>query len=116
MATSPWLARAFLIQAGFLLGLLGIFGVMYLLEVRELAPDRPPPPPRIIWDALVISVGCVILWAVFRAIRPRTAARAVKACLEFGHCPACAYRVHGAPVYGDGCTVCPECGAAWRLA
>lgn len=30
-------------------------------------------------------------------------------------CPACAYRIAGVPPEPDGCTVCPECGAAWRM-
>lgn len=30
-------------------------------------------------------------------------------------CPSCSYRLRGVPPEPDGCTVCPECGAAWRL-
>jgi hypothetical protein len=32
-----------------------------------------------------------------------------------GVCPACTHSLHGLPVESDGCTVCPECGAAWRV-
>jgi len=40
---------------------------------------------------------------------PRTA-------LGFGLCPACFYNLRSlAPEAADGCTVCPECGGAWRL-
>lgn len=35
--------------------------------------------------------------------------------LTSGVCPACAYRIAGVPPEHDGCTVCPECGAAWRM-
>ncbi|MCH7546932.1 MAG: hypothetical protein IID30_11085 [Planctomycetes bacterium] len=39
-----------------------------------------------------------------------------KAVLGFGHCPACLYDLQQlAPVESDGCTVCPECGGAWKL-
>jgi hypothetical protein len=31
-----------------------------------------------------------------------------------GHCPACGYEITDLPPAPDGCTVCPECGAAWR--
>jgi hypothetical protein len=29
-------------------------------------------------------------------------------------CLACTYSIEGLPEDTDGCTVCPECGAAWR--
>ena len=28
---------------------------------------------------------------------------------------ACGHDLKGTPVAEDGCTVCPECGAAWRM-
>jgi lysylphosphatidylglycerol synthetase-like protein (DUF2156 family) len=31
-------------------------------------------------------------------------------------CPICGYDLHGLSVEPDACTVCPECGATWRLA
>jgi len=31
-------------------------------------------------------------------------------------CVACGQDLTGVPAHPDGCTVCPECGAAWRLA
>jgi len=30
-------------------------------------------------------------------------------------CAACGYSLAGAVAEGDGCCVCPECGAAWRV-
>jgi hypothetical protein len=30
-------------------------------------------------------------------------------------CASCGYDLRGSKVEPDGCTVCPECGAAWRL-
>lgn len=30
-------------------------------------------------------------------------------------CPACFYDLEDVPATEDGCTLCPECGAAWRL-
>jgi len=37
--------------------------------------------------------------------------------LEYDCCPSCGYELTGLPVdeeIDDGCTVCPECSAAWR--
>lgn len=31
------------------------------------------------------------------------------------YCVACGYHLEGVSAEGDGCIVCPECGAAWRL-
>lgn len=31
-------------------------------------------------------------------------------------CMVCAYDLTGVPIEEDGCTVCPECGAAWKIA
>jgi hypothetical protein len=33
-----------------------------------------------------------------------------------GYCPACCYRIGQVPSQGDGCVICPECGAAWKTA
>lgn len=30
-------------------------------------------------------------------------------------CPACAHGLCGIPPQSDGCVVCPECGASWRM-
>ncbi len=34
---------------------------------------------------------------------------------EVGRCPACQYELTALEPEADGCTVCPECGGAWRL-
>jgi hypothetical protein len=31
------------------------------------------------------------------------------------YCPACGHNLRGVSTESDGCTVCPECGAAWRV-
>ncbi len=65
------------------------------------------------------------LWVIARAAllgtkRSRVQARAntlVETMLKDRHCPSCAYPLEGLrPDPEDGCTVCPECGGAWRLA
>lgn len=33
---------------------------------------------------------------------------------NLGYCAQCGYELKGLPKADDGCTVCPECGAAWR--
>lgn len=41
--------------------------------------------------------------------------RAVLAMTRAGVCASCGYLLSGCEAEADGCTVCPECGAAWRL-
>jgi hypothetical protein len=38
-----------------------------------------------------------------------------RAILVEGHCPSCGYALEGLSEEGDGCRVCAECGAGWRL-
>lgn len=35
--------------------------------------------------------------------------------LERAECAACTFPLDGLSAEADGCTVCPECGAAWKL-
>lgn len=40
----------------------------------------------------------------------------VSAFITQGRCASCGYLIEGCPPHEpDGCTICPECGAAWRL-
>lgn len=54
---------------------------------------------------------------ISRTRLPRAESRIVASALvNQGHCGCCAYDLHRAvPDPADGCTPCPECGAAWRV-
>ncbi len=41
--------------------------------------------------------------------------RYMRGMISLGCCPVCTYNLSGLDSETDGCTVCPECGAAWRL-
>jgi hypothetical protein len=45
----------------------------------------------------------------------RTLADLIAWRLRVGFCGACAHCLENLPVEEDGCTRCPECGAAWRM-
>ena len=62
---------------------------------------------------LLISFGLLIVLGVGAVGRPRSIV--VDALRIRSLCPVCVYDLAGSPIAGDGCTVCPECGAAWRL-
>jgi hypothetical protein len=52
------------------------------------------------------------LWV--RAVSWRSPSHAQAALLAKGICPHCAHGIGRIPPEPDGCTVCPECGAAWK--
>jgi hypothetical protein len=69
----------------------------------------------------LIMVGPVVVFIVFmmwhaRRVWPFEGPRAlVRGLVGEGLCPSCTYSIEGLTPEGDGCVVCPECGAAWRV-
>jgi hypothetical protein len=115
---NPWMTHVWLLQALYWLAALGVFAYFRARAVRMVAPypvNTASESPAIVRYWLAFPIGCVLVWVVLRVMRPWFGARAVRACLRSGHCPRCAYRTQGLPADLDGCTVCPECGAAWRV-
>ena len=64
--------------------------------------------------AIMAVMGVIVCLgsSIGRAGREESAREAM---LAAGLCPSCGYQIDGGAVGVDGCTVCPECGAAWRL-
>jgi hypothetical protein len=72
-------------------------------------------------EALALGVaiwaGIILLeYGLFRTSVGNPARQMTGAILKQGLCPACAYAIRGGTPESDGCVVCPECGAAWRVA
>jgi hypothetical protein len=66
--------------------------------------------PTIIGVAVMLAD--LLFWlALFQPSTQRT----VNEFLNGELCPACGYSIRELAAEPDGCTVCPECGAAWRL-
>lgn len=55
------------------------------------------------------SIGLAIQTVARLALRDLIRRGYVKS----GRCRACAFPLNGLHVEDDGCTTCPECGAAW---
>jgi len=70
-------------------------------------------------NGLAFIVVIVIVWLVWlffvRMKRQQCLTRVVEVGRGFGRCPACTYVLRECAVAADGCTVCPECGGAWRI-
>lgn len=71
------------------------------------------------WTVLFFSVLVSYIWfAVLKHWRLRsmnTKRPCVQLLMGFKCCPACMYSLTGHDAEPDGCTVCPECGGAWKL-
>jgi hypothetical protein len=78
-----------------------------ILAGLTLAYGGAAPPPMI-----YVLAGMFVLLGEGSNPRP---ARMAEAFLRHAHCPGCGYGLRGVPRQEDGCTVCPECGAAWRV-
>lgn len=95
-----------------------LFGIPVLLIYAIIALVDPAPQfdtaLTVIYFGMYAAflVSVVIVGRRIRKHAPRAIALAfLEACL----CPSCGYELRGLPTEEDGCTVCPECGAAWRV-
>jgi len=67
------------------------------------------------WFGLI--TGCMVLVVINLIGRRYFQQIFVPVSLEHDCCPSCGYELTGLPLdkeINDGCTICPECGAAWR--
>lgn len=78
-----------------------------------------PTPPFTAWHswqplvhALLVLLTVYHMWWSARLYNRDVASGLLAAQL----CPSCGYALSAIPPEPDGCSVCPECGAAWRRA
>lgn len=64
---------------------------------------------------LVVPLGAAQAWFGIAISNRWHARRLARAIVNEGICGSCAHELRGLPSHEDGCTLCPECGAAWRL-
>lgn len=62
---------------------------------------------------VIVAIGCFLVWIVWWFLAGRQ--QAAEAFVAQGRCASCTYEMVGLPVEADGCAVCPECGAAWKV-
>jgi ribosomal protein L37AE/L43A len=99
----PWWQTALLIAG------CGVLGGVTVIAMPRLIPGAP------LWVAMgviVVTIAGLATWRSARMLSKRHAG-AVELFLREGRCPGCSYVLDGVPAEGDGCVVCPECGAAW---
>lgn len=73
--------------------------------------------PAWVW-LTVLPVWAGVLWVLNRFLarrgNPRRTHRVGSLLASHGLCPSCAYSLADLSPEADRCTVCPECGGAWR--
>lgn len=91
------------------------FGLVYIALAIGFAAALPR---RLAIGAVLTAfgIGMVGLAVMLdRKGRGQTRERNAARLARIGLCLCCDYDLAGLPTEADGCTVCPECGAAWRL-
>lgn len=70
------------------------------------------------WARILVAIpgGVLPALATIFIIRRLAGQAMARDWARAGYCPSCGQDLTGTPADGDGCTVCPECGAAWRRA
>jgi hypothetical protein len=63
---------------------------------------------------LILGFG-LLLTVLWRAAARMDLVSGIHYMLAKPQCPGCDHLLTGVPPQQDGCTICPECGAAWRL-
>lgn len=109
------------------------------LDSEKGVRRRPHEFPILLISGIVVlvplAVGPVVLWNAptwwpitclltvstiggvwfDRRTRRRNARRVAGLHIDEGRCASCTYPLQCVPPASDGCTVCPECGAAWKI-
>lgn len=90
--------------------------IMPLLTITALiVPTVVFPLTELQRGIILYGVGVPAIVGIFWMIRRTVAPRFVRELAARGVCGSCFYPLTALRPEGDGCTVCPECGAAWRL-
>lgn len=90
--------------ATFLIGL-GSWAFFYFTKI-----DLP------LWADWLVSIFYTLMaFLVMRFIKVKFLIAYAKILLTINRCASCGYSLKELPLADDGCTICPECGAAWKL-
>lgn len=110
--TSLWARLCLAVSAGgLILGGLSI-GLHTLCNVVGWYAGEQVFTLLIIAGFLFFLPSLIVFGSLYEWLRQRKRAEAL---VRFARCGACGYPLGGHEAESDGCTVCPECSAAWRV-
>jgi hypothetical protein len=109
---TPSQRMRFALNALFALVLIGSFGLGVLSNMEALESWRSDMG----WLEVMSVIALPIYFLLFFAASRLWIRRGRRLILTLPHtCVVCGYDMSGLEPEGDCCTVCPECGAAWRF-
>lgn len=101
-----------LVPIGLGCGFTVIWSLMLLMMLLGGGVSPSSPIALVLWFCVVpVLVQLVVIGVSAWSFGQRTASII---CAN-GHCASCGYALAILPTEADGCTVCPECGSAWRI-
>ena len=101
--------RAGLVGAGFAVG-------FFLVQAAARKIAGAMGVSGVIATALIaFAAGIPVIYATIIVLVPRLLRKHIRVARSVGYCASCWYPLRDVRTAMDGCTVCPECGAAWRL-
>jgi hypothetical protein len=116
------LAHSGVTAASAVVGLGAVGFVAWYAYRLGISGGEPGPGPLGIFDmggawVAAIIVAAVMLWVplLLAILRSSMLHELAATKLLVHQCGACAYDLSGTAPDSDGCRVCPECGAAWRV-
>ena len=89
-----------------------------LFALAVLAPSMMSFKMRLpLWAMMLgaVPLGMIPVVVSVFVIRRAGAERIARVHARAGLCGSCGYELRGVVAEGDGCTVCPECGGAWKV-
>lgn len=110
--------RMFPRSAGSMFYVLTLYAVSFLVLFALFASPPAGEIGLFLWLALIGTglVAVTVMLAIGSWIANREVYERVARSMRHGsNCPQCWYDLAGHGHEQDGCVVCPECGAAWRL-
>ena len=97
---------------------IGLFfgGIAAMLGQLPWDPEPTPPGVMVFWGVLGAAIGVVLMQFLHRKVILELFHRSFEQRrLREGVCPFCSSALRGVQPAPDGCSLCPHCGAAWRL-
>jgi len=107
------LSREFVVPIIFVLLGIVIWGGLWMAVAPRMLPSLMLAPTlKAIITAIVPFLPLpLFMWFLLHRSRHRI----VRIVTRHGFCASCGYALADIPAAPDRCTVCPECGSAWRL-
>ena len=110
-----------LFLTGALAFVLCILFLIYTLSMLLLMNPTPSSVASFVVIEFLMAIFASFLFTgsvcgyMHNKIMWRSRESAIRAMTRSGLCPSCGYEIRQIPPESDGCVVCPECNAAWKL-